>query len=98
MDWATEASIQIVLALLFGLFIGWIIVETRKAIHRKEKKMDKRAEEKERDSAFQQLLKEDMEKFEKKKFLDGLYEAYKTRSNKPGESESRKKDDDEYHK
>lgn len=45
MDWATEASVEIILALAFGCFIGWIIVTAIKTSQRRERKQGKQREE-----------------------------------------------------
>ena len=46
MDWATEASVEIILAIFFGLFIGWIIVTAIKASRANEERRERTRERK----------------------------------------------------
>jgi len=101
MDWAGQAVVECIMAIAFGLFIGWVIVTgikvSRSNEERKEKRRKERTAEKDNSRAIKQIYEEGMEKLRKQQFLDQLYETSKS---KPGSSEQKTSGGgiDEYHK
>jgi len=97
MDWATGASVEIILAIAFGCFIGWIIVTAIKSSQRREKRMDKSRKTKESEIPSEYWKSVD-EKVAKQKFLDQLYETSKLQGRAQPKSTEESGDIDEYHK
>jgi len=98
MNGGAEAFVEWVLAILIGLFSGWMVVSGKKTSRKTERGRKERTTGKDNSRAIQQMYEEGMEKLRKQQFLDQLYETSKSQGKIQPKSPEESRDIDEYHK